>query len=340
MPELKNLDKEWINWILQNIVNDVSEQKIVNTLIKQGHSNQEAKSLIDSVKSDPLFFSYKSLFSKKRKLENWLDVENKFKNIQKEYDKIEKIDFINAEAFFSDYFFKNKPVVIKNWTNNWKSLTTWDLKYFKENFGNETVEITLGRQADDKYDQKFSKSRKKILFGDFIDMISNNSDSNNFYLVARNLLLSNPKFKKLFEDFSPIENIIDPIGHNGNGFVKLWIGPKGTVSNLHHDSVNVLLIQVKGRKLVKFIPPNQTHKVYNNYNVFSDLNLNNEIDLKKYPLAKNLNIIDVIVNPGEALLIPVGWWHWIKSLDVSFTITQQKFCIPEGNVFFRHEFVQ
>jgi hypothetical protein len=84
--------------------------------------------------------------------------------------------------------------------------------------------------------------------------------------------------------------------------------------------------------LVKLISPNQIHKVYNSKDVYSDLDLNKDIDINSHPLANGIKIQEVVVNPGEALLIPVGWWHWVKSLDIGIKLTHQEFMIPGGNI--------
>ena len=44
--------------------------------------------------------------------------------------------------------------------------------------------------------------------------------------------------------------------------VKLWFGPKGTVTPLHYDLHSILFMQIYGRKRVKLIPSFDTPKVY------------------------------------------------------------------------------
>jgi hypothetical protein len=46
------------------------------------------------------------------------------------------------------------------------------------------------------------------------------------------------------------------------------------------------------------------------------------------PLFAKAEIIDITLEPGEALLIPVGWWHHVRSLDISVNISLTNFLFP------------
>ncbi len=45
------------------------------------------------------------------------------------------------------------------------------------------------------------------------------------------------------------------------------------------------------------------------------------IDYARFPLLRNARIMDVILEPGEILFLPVGCWHFVKGLDMSITMT-------------------
>jgi mannose-6-phosphate isomerase-like protein (cupin superfamily) len=36
----------------------------------------------------------------------------------------------------------------------------------------------------------------------------------------------------------------------------------------------------------------------------------------------------VVLKPGDALFLPVGWWHVVRALDVSVTLTFTEFGLP------------
>jgi len=51
-------------------------------------------------------------------------------------------------------------------------------------------------------------------------------------------------------------------------------------------------------------------------------------DRQRYPLADQLDIIDVVVEPGETLFVPVGWWHHVQTLDVCISLSYTNFSLP------------
>ncbi|WP_162230751.1 cupin-like domain-containing protein [Marinagarivorans algicola] len=143
--------------------------------------------------------------------------------------------------------------------------------------------------------------------------------SNDYYLTANNNQSSSQELKELFED----------VGEFGDGYrltesVKrrshLWFGPKGTCTQLHHDLTNNMLLQVYGRKKITLIPAFQVPNVYNDSHVYSAVDFPN-VDLERYPKMSGVTPLEVILNPGEAIFIPIGWWHQVESLDISISVS-------------------
>ncbi len=44
-------------------------------------------------------------------------------------------------------------------------------------------------------------------------------------------------------------------------------------------------------------------------------------DVEHFPLFKGLAHCDCILEAGEMLYIPPKWWHFVKSLSVSFSVS-------------------
>ena len=57
-------------------------------------------------------------------------------------------------GFFEDYF-ANRPVILRGLTTRWPARTKWTLEYFAERFGDELVEVTVDRDSDLHYEDRF-----------------------------------------------------------------------------------------------------------------------------------------------------------------------------------------
>src|SRR5205807_665514 len=86
-------------------------------------------------------------------------------------------------------------------------------------------------------------------FGAFIDFLETAGETNQFYLTANDRLFDNPEFTPLLDDFWPFPHYFNPVGREGRQF--LWFGPKGAVSPLHRDRLNVFMAQIYGRKRIR-----------------------------------------------------------------------------------------
>jgi ribosomal protein L16 Arg81 hydroxylase len=84
------------------------------------------------------------------------------------------------------------------------------------------------------------------------------------------------------------------------------------------------MTQVYGRKRIRLISSHSLHLVYNYESFFSEVDCENP-DFDKFPLFERAEILDVVLQPGDVLFIPVGWWHHIRSLEISINISFTNF---------------
>lgn len=76
--------------------------------------------------------------------------------------------------------------------------------------------------------------------------------------------------------------------------------------------------------MVTLISPDQSGKCYPTnrtwYDGYSPIDTLNP-DLAKYPFFADVVMLQAILEPGDMLYIPQGWWHDIRSLDPSISVS-------------------
>jgi hypothetical protein len=204
--------------------------------------------------------------------------------------------------FFINHYTANEPALIE--LPHWPA-RDWTLESLKHRLGDTPVEVEAAQQS----------RLQAMPFSAFIDRII--AGDNDIYLTGRDAAQHRPNqaaLTPLFSDLAPLP----PIVSLSEG--RLWIGGR-TVTPLHHDFHNVLLCQVMGRKLVRMVRPIQVDRVGSRNGVWSELGwVTDEI-----AAARGLAMRDVILTPGQALFIPVGWWHCVRALEPSVSISLVSF---------------
>lgn len=191
------------------------------------------------------------------------------------------------------------------------------------------MEVTTGRNTDPEHEYNFAQHKTQMAMRDYVRLVVEGGETNDYYLVAQNYLLRRPEFHELYSHITGLDGYLDPDGVRGR--VRVWFGPKGTITRLHHDAAPVLLAQIYGRKQVKLISPFHLSSVYSDGDWLSPLDLDH-LDYSRFPKMRNVDVLEVTLSPGELLFVPLGWWHWVKALDVSISISLDNFCVPRDEI--------
>ncbi|WP_431212562.1 cupin-like domain-containing protein [Puia sp. P3] len=119
------------------------------------------------------------------------------------------------------------------------------------------------------------------------------------------------------------------------GFVKrypmLFVGGKGSVTHMHFDIdlSHIVHTQFVGRKRVLLFPFEEQHKLYRKpWEVLSFVNFENyfdenqnKLELEKYPALRLARGYEVILEHGDTLFMPAGYWHHMEYLDSGFAMS-------------------
>ena len=267
-----------------------------------------------------------------------------------------RIDMPSLETFATDYFLPHHPVIITGAMASWPALAKWRKpSYWYSVAGPRTVPIELGRSyMDEEWGQRL------MPFSEFLDsrmgvvackggggQSPNSTNSTTMWYLAQHDLLD--QIPCLCSDIIEPEycclsttmeaTTAETITKN------VWMGPGGTVTPPHTDPRPNLLCQVVGKKYVRLYSPDQgdrclypdsTALVSNTSPIDIDDVENYRTQLPtddgcgdkgeeengepKYPLFAMCTFMDGVLEPGDMLFIPRGWWHFVKSLSPSISV--------------------
>ena len=148
----------------------------------------------------------------------------------------------------------------------------------------------------------------------------------------------------------------DDDGTTSNIQTNIWFGPAWTISPLHHDPYHNILCQVVGKKYLRLYSPEYSHRLYprseeeeapgnslldggkitgTEKRVVDRIDMSNtsQIDVaamelspaedwdEVYPGISEVPYVECILEAGEALYIPVGWWHYVRSCSVGISVS-------------------
>lgn len=224
----------------------------------------------------------------------------------------------DPEHFFQHHYAAHRPAVIGGLIDHWPLRTSWTLDGIAARLGDTSVRVQWNRESIPDYELKSTELATVRPFSEIAQRLRDPEPSNDFYITANNAHDNADAFEPLRADVGELPGILAP-GSARDGFI--WIGPPGTVTPWHHDLTNNLLVQVQGRKRVRLVASHDTPLMRNDRHCFSSWSTD---DLPPGPAhADRPAVLEATIGPGEALFIPVGWWHHVEGLDqtigMSFT---------------------
>jgi hypothetical protein len=234
---------------------------------------------------------------------------------------------VSPQSFLDDFYALNRPILLTDAARDWPATRSWSPDYLRAAVGGTEIEYQGDRERNARFELDKDAHRQRMAFDGFIDLITA-GETNDAYITAYNTTSNGAPLAPLYADLGTVPGILDH--RPGDKAGMLWIGPKGSFTPMHHDLTNNLLVQVVGRKRVVMAAPGEAPKLSNSIHVFSDISdiLAPDVDPVRFPRRRDVRLQEVLLEPGAALFLPIGWWHQVYALDFSVSITYTNFCWP------------
>jgi hypothetical protein len=230
---------------------------------------------------------------------------------------IDVVDHIDEGEFDRNYLRSQKPLIIKGFTSRYPAGQKWSPEYLKSLCGDVKVDV-FDNNAGDHSAHAFTSPDLKMRFADYIDVIIKDQPSS-LRMFLFNMFKCKPGLRKDFPCPRMFKGILGKMGY-------MFFGSKNIKVRVHQDMdmSNVLLTQFYGRKRVVLVAPEYSDLMYRlPLNTHSLIDIDN-IDEHKYPGLHFVEASECILEPGDALFMPSGYWHYITYLDGGFAVSYRK----------------
>ena len=229
---------------------------------------------------------------------------------------IQEVDFSDMalDTFLIDYLSKSIPVVIRGLARDWPACSLWNQKsYWKCTIAaGRTVPVEIGRDY-----MAADWTQKLMSFTEFLDRMED-TNGECVYLAQHDLFDQIPR---LLGDV-----VIPDFCISSRVQRRIWIGPAETRTPIHQDPYENVFCQIVGYKYMRLYPPRaapylqlDTDGMAPNTSTL-DIDIHNINDCT-YPEILDSMYSECILGPGDAIYIPRGWYHFVKSLTTSFSVS-------------------
>lgn len=237
---------------------------------------------------------------------------------EQEHSSIVILQRPSVEHFHINHFIAQTPALIQNCMDHWPALTNWTQSdYLMSVAGERTVPIEIGSHYTNE-----NWSQDLVKFKDFLNrQISVDEACDRIeYLAQHNLFDQIPALRKdiSIPEYCCVGTANEPVD------IKAWLGPKGTISPMHYDPKHNLLCQVFGHKKIILAAPDDSPNLYPHESEMlkntTQIDAEN-VDIDRFPLCSNVKFFTFNLYEGEMLYIPPQWWHYVRSLEKSFSVS-------------------
>jgi hypothetical protein len=240
-----------------------------------------------------------------------------------------------------------EPIVITDATESWPARSKWTFDFFKGAYGSDFTIVSFGLGSRDRKITKLS-TYIDILDAPFAELPGFWIGEDGRPLRAQRERGTSPPYllgwrafqvhPELYHDITPepyflldLVSALKPALREvfewacQKEYWSVYIGPQGSLSGLHqdHGDTHSYLAQIQGRKRVTLFSPEDSEFLYGGQ-VDPE-----QPDFERFPLFHKATAYECVIEPGDTLLTPANWWHHVRGLEKSITVSHNFF--DDGN---------
>jgi hypothetical protein len=243
-----------------------------------------------------------------------------------EYLEIERVSKLTKKEFINNYYKPQKPVVITNQIEDWPAFEKWNLNYIRSLAGDKMVPLYDSRKTD--YTKKVNEPDFTMTMAEYIDILEQGPTDLRIFLY--NLMKDVPSLKSDM-------NWPDLGLHLIKSLPLVFFGGADARVFMHYDIdfPNIFHIHFDGTKQCVLVDPKETPYMYRlpySWICHEEIDFD-QPDFNRFPALQKVKPYKTILNHGEMLYMPEGWWHYMKYLSPGFSLSLRSLSGRPSNLF-------
>lgn len=305
----------WQAWVAENLARGAVPDEVLAALVDDGAPPDRARALVTDLDGSPAMQQARALWRRVAALEQIVRLRREHRALQPEgHTEVARRPLPSAAELLARHVVPGIPVVLTDLVTRWPAMQRWTPAALTERLGDERIEACVGRESAIDPDPEWAPLRQELTVRVLMERITA-GPSNDTYVIAKNAALRRPGLRSLLDDMVLPPEIFGPAPSPTR--MGLWIGPAGTHTPLHHDTDDSMFCQVLGRKRFRLAPPESIALLDRSRGLYSRFDPRGDDELREGPER----LLEVVLAPGEALLLPAGWWHQVDALDPSIGVS-------------------
>ena len=227
---------------------------------------------------------------------------------------VPRVKTLSKEAFLRDYYRPQRPVVIERAIEQWPAYSKWSLEYMRQVAGDKIVPLYDDRPVN--YRDGFNEPHAKMLMSEYIDLLKR--EPTRYRIFLWNILREVPELQRDYDfpDFGlPLMK----------GLPMLFFGGEDSFTFMHYDIdlANIFHFHFEGKKECILFSQSENKYLYKvPHSLITHESINFAApDLEQWPALRRVKGYRAVLNHGEVLYMPEGYWHYMRYLTPGFSMS-------------------
>lgn len=228
---------------------------------------------------------------------------------------LQPVDVCNTmtrDTFQAHFLRPNKPVVMKDFSATCPAKERWTVAHFKRHYAD--INVPVYKEAFAATGKSYTSSDDQMRFGDYLDLISAGPTPYRMFLF--NIFKKIPALCQDFDYPAIVDRYV-------KAYPFMFFGGATSFVDAHFDLdlSHVYLTQFHGKKrVILFGPEYSTHLYRHPLTVASNVDLGRP-DFERYPVLSQAKGYECVIDAGDTLFIPSGYWHYIEYIEGGFALS-------------------